>query len=48
MPASGTIILGCIIGVISSATQSIGLTLQRKSHLLEEIKLDNHRPPYGE
>ncbi len=46
MPASGTIILGCIIGVISSATQSIGLTLQRKSHLLEEIKLDNHRPPY--
>jgi len=46
MPASGTIILGCLIGVISSATQSIGLTLQRKSHIMEEIKLDNHRPPY--
>lgn len=46
MPASGTIILGCLIGVISSATQSIGLTLQRKSHITEDRKLDNHRPPY--
>lgn len=30
------ILLGCIIGVLSSATQSIGLTLQRKSHIQHE------------
>ncbi|CAN6611128.1 hypothetical protein TRVA0_004S03642 [Trichomonascus vanleenenianus] len=33
-----TILLGCIVGVLSSATQSIGITLQRKSHTLEDCK----------
>lgn len=27
------IVIGCLVGVVSSATQSIGLTLQRKSHM---------------
>lgn len=28
-----SIIIGCLVGVVSSATQSVGLTLQRKSHI---------------
>jgi hypothetical protein len=33
---------------VSTSVQSIGLTLQRKSHLLEEEKEDDYdrRPPY--
>ncbi|ODQ65135.1 hypothetical protein NADFUDRAFT_35309, partial [Nadsonia fulvescens var. elongata DSM 6958] len=43
-----TILIGCTVGVISSATQSIGLTLQRKSHLLEDTLPCpySRRPPY--
>lgn len=36
MKSIDTIIIGCVIGVISSATQSIGITLQRKSHIIED------------
>lgn len=40
--------LGVIVGLVSTSVQSIGLTLQRKSHLLEEEKEDDYdrRPPY--
>lgn len=40
--------LGVIVGLASTCIQSIGLTLQRKSHLLEEEKDDDYerRPPY--
>ncbi|GMM38877.1 hypothetical protein DASC09_062160 [Saccharomycopsis crataegensis] len=43
-----SILIGCLVGIISLATQSIGLTLQRKSHLLEDAKpsSEHHRPPY--
>ena len=36
------------MGLLSTSIQSIGLTLQRKSHLLEEEKEDDYdrRPPY--
>lgn len=30
-----SIAIGCLVGVISSATQAVGITLQRKSHILE-------------
>ena len=37
-----------IVGLCSTSIQSIGLTLQRKSHLLEDEKEDDdiRRPPY--
>lgn len=37
-----------IVGLISTSLQAIGLTLQRKSHLLEDEKhpYDVRRPPY--
>lgn len=37
-----------IVGLLSTSVQSVGLTLQRKSHLLEEEKEDDYdrRPPY--
>lgn len=37
-----------IVGLISASLQAIGLTLQRKSHILEDEKYpyDLHRPPY--
>lgn len=40
--------VGVIVGLASTCIQSIGLTLQRKSHLLEEEKDDDYerRPPY--
>lgn len=40
--------LGVVVGLASTCIQSIGLTLQRKSHLLEEEKEDDYdrRPPY--
>lgn len=40
--------VGVIVGLASTCIQSIGLTLQRKSHLLEEEKEDDYerRPPY--
>lgn len=36
--SSHIILIGCLVGVISSATQSIGLTLQRKSHIIEDSR----------
>ncbi|KAH7628757.1 hypothetical protein B0T09DRAFT_167336 [Sordaria sp. MPI-SDFR-AT-0083] len=46
-PAGG-IALGIIVGLISTSVQSLGLTLQRKSHILEDEKgpYDVRRPPY--
>ncbi|KAF2197752.1 hypothetical protein GQ43DRAFT_443969 [Delitschia confertaspora ATCC 74209] len=43
-----SVALGVIVGLVSTSVQSIGLTLQRKSHLLEEEKYDDfeRRPPY--
>ncbi|KAG5358148.1 hypothetical protein CJU89_4651 [Yarrowia sp. B02] len=40
-----TIALGCAVGIISSLCQSVGLTLQRQSHILEEHK-GEYRPPH--
>lgn len=40
--------VGIIVGLMSTSIQSVGLTLQRKSHLLEDEKEDEliRRPPY--
>lgn len=40
--------LGIIVGILSTSVQSVGLTLQRKSHILEDEKgpHDIRRPPY--
>lgn len=40
--------IGIIVGLMSTCVQSVGLTLQRKSHMLEDEKEDTHtrRPPY--
>ncbi|KAH7316437.1 hypothetical protein B0I35DRAFT_451484 [Stachybotrys elegans] len=44
----GSIALGIIVGLVSTSVQSLGLTLQRKSHILEDEKgpHDVRRPPY--
>ncbi|KAL6874907.1 hypothetical protein J3F83DRAFT_729097 [Trichoderma novae-zelandiae] len=44
----GSIALGIFVGLISTSVQSLGLTLQRKSHILEDEKgpHDVRRPPY--
>ncbi|KAJ5484739.1 hypothetical protein N7539_004727 [Penicillium diatomitis] len=44
----GSIAVGVIVGLVSTSLQAIGLTLQRKSHLLEDEKplYDGRRPPY--
>ncbi|RJE24522.1 DUF803 domain protein [Aspergillus sclerotialis] len=44
----GSVAVGVIVGLISTSLQAIGLTLQRKSHILEDEKYpyDLHRPPY--
>ncbi|KAI1077044.1 hypothetical protein F5B20DRAFT_572515 [Whalleya microplaca] len=44
----GTIAIGIIVGLISTSVQSLGLTLQRKSHMLEDEKYPhgNQRPAY--
>ncbi|KAL2140629.1 hypothetical protein VTI28DRAFT_3555 [Corynascus sepedonium] len=44
----GSIALGIIVGLLSTSVQSLGLTLQRKSHILEDEKVpyDVRRPPY--
>lgn len=43
-----TIALGILVGLISTCVQSVGLTLQRKSHMLEDEKAEYevHRPAY--
>ncbi|KAH8880157.1 hypothetical protein GQ53DRAFT_774396 [Thozetella sp. PMI_491] len=44
----GSIALGIFVGLLSTGVQSLGLTLQRKSHILEDEKgpYDTRRPPY--
>ncbi|KAJ5699116.1 hypothetical protein N7462_001121 [Penicillium macrosclerotiorum] len=44
----GSVAVGVIVGLVSTSLQAIGLTLQRKSHLLEDEKplYDGRRPPY--
>ncbi|KAK2760294.1 hypothetical protein FQN54_002362 [Arachnomyces sp. PD_36] len=44
----GNVAVGVLVGLISASLQAIGLTLQRKSHLLEDEKdpYDLRRPPY--
>ncbi|KAF4978588.1 hypothetical protein FZEAL_5060 [Fusarium zealandicum] len=46
--AEGSIALGILVGLLSTSVQSLGLTLQRKSHILEDEKgpHDVRRPPY--
>ncbi|KAI0805534.1 magnesium transporter NIPA-domain-containing protein [Xylaria sp. FL0064] len=45
---AGTLAIGIIVGLISTSVQSLGLTLQRKSHMLEDEKRPHElqRPPY--
>lgn len=44
----GSIAIGILVGLLSTSVQSLGLTLQRKSHLLEDDKApcDPQRPPH--
>ncbi|KAI9056139.1 hypothetical protein LZ554_001067 [Drepanopeziza brunnea f. sp. 'monogermtubi'] len=44
----GSVAIGILVGLLSTSIQSLGLTLQRKSHLLEDEKppYDARRPPY--
>ncbi|KAI1819693.1 DUF803 domain protein [Xylaria intraflava] len=45
---AGTLTIGIVVGLISTSVQSLGLTLQRKSHMLEDEKGPHEiqRPPY--
>ncbi|KAI0097974.1 magnesium transporter NIPA-domain-containing protein [Nemania sp. FL0031] len=45
---AGTLAIGIIVGLVSTSVQSLGLTLQRKSHMLEDEKGPHEiqRPPY--
>ncbi|KAJ6260839.1 hypothetical protein Dda_3500 [Drechslerella dactyloides] len=45
LSSQAAIVLGIFVGIISTSIQSLGLTLQRKSHLLEEHR-PSPRPPY--
>lgn len=36
------IIIGCTAGILSSACQSVGLILQRKSHIISQFSKNNH------
>src|ERR1700742_463835 len=40
--------IGIFVGLVSTSVQSLGLTLQRKSHILEDEKgpHDERRPPH--
>ncbi|TLS22135.1 uncharacterized protein PpBr36_09167 [Pyricularia pennisetigena] len=44
----GSIAVGIIVGLLSTGVQSLGITLQRKSHILEDEKgpHDIRRPPH--
>jgi drug/metabolite transporter (DMT)-like permease len=46
-PGAG-VAVGIIVGLLSTGVQSVGLTLQRKSHMLEDSKEDHmaRRAPY--
>ncbi|KAF1989134.1 hypothetical protein K402DRAFT_14910 [Aulographum hederae CBS 113979] len=48
LSGGASVALGVIVGLISTSIQSLGLTLQRKSHMLEDEKGEGHqaRPPY--
>lgn len=48
MSPQGAMAVGIIVGLLSTCVQSVGLTLQRKSHMLEDEKEDHftRRPPY--
>ncbi|ROW10319.1 hypothetical protein VMCG_01889 [Cytospora schulzeri] len=48
MSPGGSIALGILVGLLSTGVQSLGLTLQRKSHILEDEKgpHDIRRPPH--
>ncbi|KAI8934542.1 hypothetical protein NX059_008240 [Plenodomus lindquistii] len=48
LSAGASVALGVVVGLASTSIQSVGLTLQRKSHLLEDEKEHDHerRPPY--
>ncbi|OIW31016.1 hypothetical protein CONLIGDRAFT_630912 [Coniochaeta ligniaria NRRL 30616] len=48
LSAGASIALGIIVGLLSTSVQSLGLTLQRKSHILEDEKSphDVRRPPH--
>ena len=48
MVGQGLVAVGVFSGILSTSTQSLGLTLQRKSHILEEEKApgDVQRPPH--
>ncbi|KAK7729856.1 hypothetical protein SLS53_009154 [Cytospora paraplurivora] len=48
MSPGGSIALGILVGLMSTGVQSLGLTLQRKSHILEDEKgpHDVRRPPH--
>ncbi|KAK2600920.1 hypothetical protein N8I77_010416 [Diaporthe amygdali] len=48
MSPGGSIAIGIITGLLSTGVQSLGLTLQRKSHILEDEKgpHDVRRPPH--
>ncbi|RCK67842.1 hypothetical protein Cantr_03104 [Candida viswanathii] len=45
MSSTSSIILGCSVAVVSSGIQSLGITLQRKSHLLHIQYLPLDAPP---
>lgn len=44
----GSVVIGIFVGLLSTSVQSLGLTLQRKSHILEDEKDPNdaRRPPH--
>ncbi|KAK5064714.1 hypothetical protein LTR84_000548 [Exophiala bonariae] len=44
----GSVAIGIIVGLLSTSIQSLGLTLQRKSHLIEDAKdlPETRRPAY--
>ncbi|RDL37130.1 Multidrug resistance efflux transporter EmrE [Venustampulla echinocandica] len=44
----GSVAIGILVGLLSTSVQSLGLTLQRKSHILEDEKDDQdvRRPPH--
>ncbi|KAF2207936.1 hypothetical protein CERZMDRAFT_10005, partial [Cercospora zeae-maydis SCOH1-5] len=48
MDPGAALAMGVIVGLASTCVQSVGLTLQRKSHMLEDEKTDEseRRPPF--
>ena len=45
LSSGSAILVGIFVGILSTSVQSLGLTLQRKSHLLEDERV-TQRPPY--